>query len=136
MNVFTAIIELRSSCQMVSSKLRELEHDIKNKSEGDFGTLENAVYFMNKSISLVQMLGVDGENQVRKEFKLRIENTSGVLKQRDLEVFSSLRTRLCEVLKVWMEQAIQKFNDHETEDEQTLVAQMEERVKRISHMFK
>ena len=62
MNVFTAIIELRSSCQMVSSKLRELEHDIKNKSEGDFGTLENAVYFMNKSISLVQMLGVDGEN--------------------------------------------------------------------------
>ena len=73
---------------------------------------------------------------MRKEFKLRIENTSGVLKQRDLEVFSSIRTRLCEVLKVWMEQAIQKFNDHETEDEQTLVAQMEERVKRISHMFK
>ena len=55
MNTLTEIIELRSSCQMVWNNLDEI------KGENlDFQKLDNAVYFMSKVISLVEILN-EGE---------------------------------------------------------------------------
>ena len=52
MNTLTEIIELRSSCQMVWNNLNEIE----TLGCLDFAKLDNAVYFMSKVISLVQIL--------------------------------------------------------------------------------
>jgi hypothetical protein len=52
MNTLTEIIELRSSCQMVWNNLDDIFID-----DGlDFSKLDNAVYFMSKVISLVEIL--------------------------------------------------------------------------------
>ena len=55
MNALTEIIELRSSCQMVWNNLDEIKGENLN-----FQKLDNAVYFMSKVISLVEILN-EGE---------------------------------------------------------------------------
>ena len=59
MNTLTEIIELRSSCQMVWNNLDEIKGENLN-----FQKLDNAVYFMSKVISLVEILN---EGQFLKE---------------------------------------------------------------------
>ena len=52
--------------------------------------MENAVYFLNKSISLVKILGVQNKSN---------SNGNGYLKEKDLKVFESIKNRVCEELK-------------------------------------
>lgn len=57
----------------------------------DYTELENAVYFTQKCISLVMVLG-------------------DLLKPRDLEVFEKVKQRVCNELKKQMEIAIDRYN--------------------------
>lgn len=59
MNMLTEVIELRSSCQMVWSSLDQIEKARKEQdpSKFDLQPIENAVYFMSKTISVVNLLG-------------------------------------------------------------------------------
>lgn len=56
---------------------------------------------MNKSISLVKILGVQN--------KLNPKD-NGYLKTKDIKVFESIKNRVCEELKKQMEMAIEQYN--------------------------
>ena len=68
MNTLTEIIELRSSCQMVWNNLDEIRGENLN-----FSKLDNAVYFMSKVISLVEIL-----------------NEGAFLKEKDIAIYKKI----------------------------------------------
>lgn len=141
MNTLTEIIDLRSSCQMVWKTLNQLEAE-KRPKVIDFSKLDNAVYFMSKCISLVEILGVHDTKKG--------EESDGYLKPKDIDVFMKIKNRLCEVLKDSMQIAIDQFNEElekqngsqgsdqiqSRDSPSNPQAQGEEQVKRIAHMFK
>lgn len=115
-NVFTTIIELRTSCQMVWTSIIKVEQkriaettqsqsdsslNFIRMSDGrggkislaqtDYSELENVVYFTSKCNSLVEILDEH-------------------LKERDRQVFQKVKERVCTELKKQMEIAIDRYN--------------------------
>ena len=135
MNVLTEIIQLRSSCQLVWNTLDDIEKArVQNKDTDetpqiDFAMLDNAVYFMSKCISIMDMLGVYDADT----------NPEGILKEKDVQVFKKIQQRICHELKEQMQVAIDLFNmelEEQVKENEANQTDGEENVKKIAHMFK